>query len=174
MLSGNAFWQCFLAALAACWVERAIPRPFFPAAPVFTLRLRGKTHGLLAGRRSAILASMAAALFLSSDLMFTSRLLGAAGTLGIALQTAASPAQLAGKLADDCRLVMIDLALDGLDLAAAVAAIRTAAPQAQIVAFGAHVNEAALAAAEKAGCDTVLPRGQFNKQYAELLRAAGG
>ena len=68
--------------------------------------------------------------------------------------------------------MLVDLSLDGLDLPAAVAAIRTAAPSARIVAFGAHVNEAALAAAEAAGCDLVLPRGQFHKQYAELLRGA--
>jgi len=31
------------------------------------------------------------------------------------------------------------------------------------------VDEAALTDAKEAGCDLVLTRGQFNKQYAELL-----
>jgi DNA-binding NarL/FixJ family response regulator len=112
------------------------------------------------------------AVFLSSDLMFASRLLGAAQTLGVPLQVAARPAALAELLAADCRLVLVDLSLDALDLPAAVAQIRETAPRARVVAFGAHVNEAALAAAEAAGCDLVLPRGQFHKQYVELLRSA--
>jgi CheY-like chemotaxis protein len=112
------------------------------------------------------------ALFLSSDLMFASRLLGAGQALGVPIVVAARPQALAEKLAGDCKLVLVDLSLEGLDLPAAVAAIRGAAPSAQIVAFGAHVNEAALAAAEAAGCDLVLARGQFHKQYAELLRTA--
>ena len=111
-------------------------------------------------------------LFLSSDLMFASRLVGAGQALGVPVAMAARPAALAEKLAGDCKLVLVDLSLDGLDLPAAVAEVRTAAPQARIVAFGAHVNEAALAAAEAAGCDVVLARGQFHKQYAELLREA--
>jgi len=112
------------------------------------------------------------AIFLSSDLMFSSRLLGAAQVLGAQLQVAAQPAALADTLTADCRLVLIDLSLDGLDLQAAIGAVRAAAPQARVVAFGAHVNEAALAAAEAAGCDQVLSRGQFHKQYADLLRSA--
>jgi hypothetical protein len=116
--------------------------------------------------------SQVSALFLSSDLMFGSRLLGAAQALGVPLMVAARPEALGGKLTGDCKLVLVDLSLDGLELPAAVAAIRAAAPAARIVAFGAHVNELALAAAEAAGCDLVLARGQFHKQYAELLRGA--
>ena len=104
--------------------------------------------------------------------MFASRLLGAAQAIGAPVAVAARPAALAEKLTGDCTLVLVDLSLEGLDLPAAVAAVRSAAPQARIVAFGAHVNEAALAAAEAAGCDEVLTRGQFHKQYAELLRGA--
>jgi len=116
---------------------------------------------------------VAAAIFLSSDLMFSSRLIGAARALGTDVQLIASPTGLSQKISSDCRLIMIDLALGGLDLPVAIATIRGAAPRARIVAFGAHVDEAALAAAEKAGCDLVLSRGQFNKQYADLLLSAG-
>ena len=113
---------------------------------------------------------MPAAVFLCSDLMFSSRVAGAASTLGIPLQLVAQPANLAGSLTADCRMVFFDLAIGGLDLPAVIAAVRAAAPQARIIAFGAHVDEAALAAAQSAGCDLVLSRGQFNKQYVELLR----
>ncbi len=79
---------------------------------------------------------------------------------------------MADKLAADCRLALIDLSLDRLNLRAAVAAIKAGAPAAQVIAYGPHVDEAALADAKEAGCDQVLTRGQFNKQYAELLASA--
>lgn len=113
---------------------------------------------------------MAAVLFLSSDLMFSSRVVGAAQALGVQVQLVAAPSLLADKTTADCRIAFVDLALDGLNLPAAVQAIRSGAPQARIIAYGAHVDEAALAAASDAGCDTVLTRGQFHKQYVDLLR----
>jgi DNA-binding NarL/FixJ family response regulator len=115
---------------------------------------------------------VASVVFLSSDLMFSSRLLGAAREVGTPLQIVANPADLATKIAADCRLVLVDLTLAGLDPPAAIATVRQAAPEARVVAFGAHVDEAALFAAQQAGCDLVLTRGQFHKQYVELLRTA--
>jgi DNA-binding NarL/FixJ family response regulator len=112
--------------------------------------------------------------FLTADLLFSSRVLGAARTLGVDCKIASSPTQLMAALDADCRLVLIDLGMDGLDLNAAVASVRGASSAARIVAFGPHVNEALLASAKSAGCDVVLPRSQFNNQYAELLRAAAG
>jgi len=114
---------------------------------------------------------MPAALLLSADLMFSSRVAAAAQTLGVPLALVPQAADLPQKLGPDCRLVLIDLSAPGLDLAAAVTSARTVAPAARLVAYGAHVNEDALAAATRAGCE-VLTRGQFHKQYAELLRDA--
>ena len=88
--------------------------------------------------------------------MFSSRLTGAAQTLGVPLQLVASQASLASKLTPDCRLVLIDLGLPNLDLPSAIVAVRAMAPTATVLAFGAHVDEAALSAAKSAGCDTVL------------------
>ena len=102
--------------------------------------------------------------------MFSSRVLGAAKSLGVEVQLVANPAALAAKLAADCRLVLVDLSVAALDLPAAIATTRKESPQARVVAFGAHVDEAALDAARHAGCDEVLSRGQFHKQYVELLR----
>lgn len=115
---------------------------------------------------------MTAVVFLSSDLMFTSRLVGAAAAVDVALQCVTNAAELPAKLTDHCRLVLIDLKAPGLDLPALVHAIRQTAPQARLVAFGPHVEEASLTAAVQAGCDMVLSRGQFNKQYVELLQSA--
>ena len=102
--------------------------------------------------------------------MFTSRVAGAAKSLGIALELAADQAALPNKLTADCRLAFIDLTLERLNLPAAVKAIQAAAPQAEIVAYGPHVDHAILADAKDAGCHQVLTRGQFNQQYADLLK----
>jgi len=97
-------------------------------------------------------------IFLSSDLMFSSRLLGAAQALSTQVQVAARPAALAEKLTDDCRLVLVDLSLDELDLPAAIATVRAVAPQARVVAFDAHVNEAALSAASLTCASNAITR----------------
>jgi DNA-binding NarL/FixJ family response regulator len=101
--------------------------------------------------------------------MFSSQLLGASAKLGLKLTLATSAADAAAKMADGCRLVIVDLTLAGLDLRAVVSAARERAKGARIVAFGPHVDEQALAAAEKAGAHVVMSRGQFHREYAGLL-----
>ena len=115
---------------------------------------------------------MSKVLFLSSDLMFSSRVGSAAKQLSVAMVLVPNVASLPEKITADCRLVLIDLTVDGLNLPAVVKVVKTAAPQAKVVAFGAHVDRAALADASEAGCDLVLTRNQFNQQYAELLKTA--
>lgn len=113
---------------------------------------------------------MSVVLFLSSDLMFSSRVLGAAKQLGVDLQLVTKPSDLPSRLTSDCRLLLIDLAQPQLEVSAAITALRQIAPAAQSVAFGSHVDTASLAAAKEAGCDVVLSRSQFQNQYAGLLR----
>jgi DNA-binding NarL/FixJ family response regulator len=109
---------------------------------------------------------VAEVVFVGSDLMFSSQLLGAAAKLGLKLHLAASSADVGAKITPDCRLVLIDLTLPGLDLPAVVAAANERAPEARIVAFGPHVDEQALAAAQDAGAHVVMSRGQFHREYA--------
>jgi len=113
-------------------------------------------------------------LFLTNDLMFSSQVMGAAAKLGLKLHLAANSEDAVAKLTSQCRLVLVDLTLPGLDLPAVVAAARATAPAAQVVAFGPHVDEQTLAAAEKAGAHLVLSRGQFHREYAQLVAAAAG
>ncbi len=101
--------------------------------------------------------------------MFSSQVLGAAAKLGLKLHLATSSADAVVRVTSDCRLVLVDLTLPGLDLPAVVAAAGKRAPRARIVAFGPHVDELALAAAEQAGAHLVLSRGQFHREYAQLL-----
>ena len=112
--------------------------------------------------------------YLTGDLLFSSRVSGAAANLGVDLQVVGSVVQLLQR-ADasiDCKLVLVDLTLSSLELDAAVQAIRERMPEARIIAYGPHVQEALLTAAAAAGCDEVLSRGQFDREFPRLLRSA--
>ena len=108
-------------------------------------------------------------LFLTADLMFSSRVQAAAASLNVPLQLIANQATLPDKLTADCRLVLIDLTLDNLNLPAAVKAIHGAAPAAKVIAYGPHVDHVLLADATDAGCHQVLTRGQFDRSYRDIL-----
>jgi len=112
-------------------------------------------------------------LYLTGDLLFSSRVSGAAANLGVPLQICGSVDKLLELAANNpAGLVLIDLTLAGVDLRTAVPAIRTKLLEAKIVAYGPHVHEEALAAATAAGCDEVLSRGQFDREFGRLLREA--
>jgi DNA-binding NarL/FixJ family response regulator len=113
---------------------------------------------------------MAQVVLVSKDLGLASRLQGAAAALGLSLAIAPEVKHLPGCLDLACRLVLLDLAEEGVRPAEVVPLVRADAPAARIVAFGPHVQQAVLAAAEAAGCDQVLSRGQFHGQYATLLQ----
>ena len=111
-------------------------------------------------------------LFFTSDLMFSSRVAGAAARLGMTLRTAGSAAALFAHLAEaDTRpLVLLDLNTPSVDPAQLAPTLREAAnPPRAIIAYGPHVHENRLAAAVAAGCDAVLTRGQFNAQMDAVL-----
>jgi hypothetical protein len=62
-------------------------------------------------------------------------------------------------------VVVVDLAR----FADAVVAVRAAAPAARIVAYGSHVDDAALERARTEGADAVLPRSLFFRDPAAHL-----
>ena len=109
-------------------------------------------------------------LILAADLLFSTRVLGAAQAVGASVELCSTPAKLLDRaVGDDVRLIMIDLTTPQFDVAPAVRAVRTTAPKARIVAFGAHVDVERLRAAADAGCDEVLTRSQFQQSYARLI-----
>lgn len=110
-------------------------------------------------------------LFICQNLMFASRVEGAARTLKVPIQVLASGNDVAAKANSSTRLVIIDLSQPALDLPQLVSDVRAKAFQARIIAFGSHVNEAQLSAARTAGCDEVMPNSQFDRTYVELLRS---
>ncbi len=110
-----------------------------------------------------------AALLLSQDLFFTSKITGTAGALGYRVDVVGGPGQIAGKLADaSYGCVMIDLALAGVAVADVVAALPDE-DRPPIVAFGSHVNTTRLDEARDAGCDDVMPRSRFSAALPEIL-----
>ena len=110
--------------------------------------------------------------YFTTDLIFLSRVQSAARSTGVDLLTVASESALRESTTDhDVRLVILDLTAPGCDPAALVTAIRKAEPTARIVAYAPHVMKAKLAAAQAAGCDQVLTRGQFDSRLVDLLQS---
>lgn len=111
---------------------------------------------------------------LSADLSIAALVPGAAQRTGVAAAVAMSVAALRTKVAaDPPHLIVIDLEFPGLAIDTLAAELRTAAPHAKLLAFGPHVHEQKLQAAQSAGCDTVLPRGQFHAQLDAIFAQAG-
>jgi len=111
------------------------------------------------------------AVFLTTDLIFASRVQAAARSAGVELRlvsTAAAMLEQACSPATD--LVIMDLTSAGCDPQQIVSALRGAEHVPVILAYAPHVQHARLAAAREAGCDRVLTRGQFDQQLDGILR----
>ena len=112
-----------------------------------------------------------AGLLLSRDLIFTSKITGTARELGHQVLVAGNRA-LALSMIEQWhpRAVFVDLGAGELTRAEAIVAYRLLAPGTPFIAFGSHVDTAALAAAADAGCDPVLPRSKFTHELPHLIR----
>jgi CheY-like chemotaxis protein len=111
-----------------------------------------------------------AAILLTDDLIFTSRVTGTGRDLGLAITAARTPAallDLAARQPPAC--VILDLAHPGLDLLVLIASLGGLPHRARIVAYGSHVDTASLKAARDAGCDVVLPRSKFVEELPTAL-----
>ena len=102
-------------------------------------------------------------LLLSDDLIFSSRILGTAREFSLSLKTARSMSILL-RLAQEQRptCILLDLGNPGLVLPELMTQLRaTCSLMPRVLAYGSHVDAAALKAAREAGCDPVLPRSKF-------------
>lgn len=110
---------------------------------------------------------------LTCDLVTQSRVEAAAMRCGAALKSVSNAESLIARCAElSARLAIVDLTAPSVDLAGAVAELKSRQDsQPTIIAFGPHVHEARLAAAEAAGCDEVLSRGQFFAQLDSIVAA---
>lgn len=109
------------------------------------------------------------AILLSNDLMVSSQLAGAAARAGVKLATVGSADALVQQ-AQECRLVIFDLNMPGLELAGLVPRLKAMQPPPTLLAFGSHVHEALLSWAAAAGCDRVVTRGQFHHNAEAIFK----
>lgn len=108
-------------------------------------------------------------LFVSSDLMFSSRVGGVARQQGVEFRMIGGD-QAADRIASESpRLIFVDLAAAGCDIESICQAAATIDPQPPVVAYASHVMESRLAEARDAGCDEVLSRGQFDRSFSQLV-----
>ena len=102
-----------------------------------------------------------AGILLSDDLIFTSRITGAARAQGLEMRAVGSVAALEQTVRDrPPACVIVDLHHPGLDVARLAATLKQAAP-CTLVGYGSHVAAELLKQARVAGCDVVLPRSKF-------------
>ena len=108
---------------------------------------------------------------LTADLMTQSRVEAAALRSAVSLRSVSNPSALAASVVESsAAAVILDLTLPTLDVAASVAELKSLpGVKPTIIAFGPHVHEPLLAAAQAAGCDEVLSRGQFFSQLDAIL-----
>ena len=111
------------------------------------------------------------AIILTSDFMFSSRVVSIGQSLDLEVDAVISTAALPEAVeASQAVLVIIDLSNIDSSVDQIVTPLRKLDPPPTTVAFGPHVDEAVLQAAQAAGCDIVLTRGQFHQQIGELLQ----
>jgi CheY-like chemotaxis protein len=110
------------------------------------------------------------AVFLTTDLIFASRVQAAARSAGVELRLVSTPAALLEQAASQAPdLVILDLTAAGCEPQHLVPRLRGSGRVPQIIAYAPHVMESRLAAARQADCDRVLTRGQFDRQFDGIL-----
>jgi hypothetical protein len=108
-------------------------------------------------------------LMLSDDLLFISRVQGAARDHSLTCASVRTPEQLLEKVAvDRPRCVLLDLHLLP-DLESVVAQLKNLNPPPFLVGYGSHVDAVTLHQARVAGCDVVMPRSQFVEELPTCL-----
>jgi CheY-like chemotaxis protein len=111
------------------------------------------------------------AIFLTTDLIFASRVQAAARSAGVELRLVSTAAAVLERTCSQATdLVILDLTASDCDPQHLVPRLRASEHVPQIIAYAPHVMESHLAAARQAGCERVLTRGQFDRQYDEILR----
>ena len=109
-------------------------------------------------------------LFVSDDVFFWARVWECAKARGRdAVRVGDEATMDAAFRAGGVARVIVDLGSRSVDALAWAARWKQSSPAPELIAFGSHVNEAALAAARDAGFDLVMPNSRFNRQLADWL-----
>ncbi|WP_437204944.1 hypothetical protein [Planctomicrobium sp. SH664] len=109
-------------------------------------------------------------IILSNDLFLTSQLQGAVQRAGSESRIVSSQAKcLELAAASPPRTVIVDVETPGLDLPSLKSQLGEGC---RLIAYGPHLRTALLEAAEAAGCDAVLTRGQIAAKLDQILLSA--
>lgn len=106
------------------------------------------------------------------DLIFSVRIEDAARRAGLSYRTAVSMATIEEALAGLPAIVIIDLNLKLLDVAAAIRLIRSACPATPLVAYYPHVQAELKQLAIEAGAERVMARSAFVADLEVMLERA--
>jgi len=121
--------------------------------------------------REAVMDAAAYAVLFSNDLMFESRVVGAARLAGLELRQVSQLDDCVELVNQpECALLLFDLETTSTDPESAIAGLRT--PRPPLVAYGPHVRSELLQSATAAGWDQVLPRSQFVTELNTILQTA--
>ena len=108
--------------------------------------------------------------FLCDDLIFVSKVSGAAKARNIALRSTKSPRDLLIFCEQSPpRCVIIDLHAPDLNIEQAAQGLTKLQPRPTLVGFGSHVDTATLKRARDAGLDVVWPRSKFVEELESSL-----
>lgn len=108
-----------------------------------------------------------AVLFLSGDLIFSSRIKAAAGQAGLEFRLSAS---LPESETESIDFVILDLSTRSSLISTIVDWCSQHCSEAKLIAYGPHVQVGKLSAAREAGIPIVLTRGQFDAGLARLFQ----
>ncbi len=110
-------------------------------------------------------------LLLSDDMIFSSRITGTAQALGLKVNAVKSAKNLMAQAKERMpTCVIVDLSHPDLRLPELIGEVQdVCSPMPRLVAYGSHVDAAALRAAREAGCNIVLPRSAFVEQLSGSL-----
>jgi CheY-like chemotaxis protein len=108
---------------------------------------------------------------LCEDMIFTSRIIGTARTLGLNMIPFRNLEALAAGISQQApRCIILDLASSGLRIDDFIQRLRVdCVPAPRVIGYGSHVDAAGLHAARQAGCDLVLPRSKFVEELPTAL-----
>ncbi len=113
---------------------------------------------------------MAAVVALVDDLFFQAKLVETAKQLSVELRTCATPEALVAEIARESpKLIVVDLNARGNPIDA-IERVQASGGGIPLIAFLSHVQVDLAARARAAGCRDVMPRSQFTRDLATILR----
>jgi CheY-like chemotaxis protein len=115
-------------------------------------------------------ADKPAAVLLSPDLFFASKITGTASELGFHVHWEREITKGMARVgASHCHCLILDLSMPGLNVADVVRSL-PATERPAVIAFGSHVLAEKLKAAREAGCDEVMPRSVLSETLPQILK----